>query len=634
LTEPAQAWRPLAALAALVLAPAAAALIGSTSGRPLHLNLGPGDSPYVSGFSARYEIDDKVATHWTSYDAVLRLPVALEGGGTLAYRYARVLPETAEVQVEFEDRLVDRFSCRGGLFETRRVPVAGSTGPARVHFKIDSHDRQRLGLRMDWLRLTPAAGARLRLHGAARWRPAALVAAAAFLLRLAGWSLGTTVLLAAPLAGAALVGLLLDPWLTHRLATGVPETLLLLGLPAVLLGRRAVERGRATPYALRALTALAGAAFLLRAAAVNHPAFYYPDLRTHARLVEFIAEGGFDFFVQPSKYIAAHGVWLTEAHGKRYAFPYSPAFHLPFLLLPFDYDARVTAMKLLAAALSVVPIVLLWALARRLGATVLGAPLLLLVPTYVSRLSFAFLPALLGHAVDMAFVFWLSGRLDAIPREKKAFATGVLFVCACQLAYVSGVINISLFVGVLALLVSLQPPAGPRRGAAVLAMGLLASLLSLALYYRDFLPMLFDVVSRIGGAAAAPSRYPVQPFLTVAAARTHDFFGAVYPVLALAGLPLLLTRAPAAGRSLLLAWGTTYFLLLLGRAKVPDLFLHGHETLLVTPLVCLASGEALVALWQAGRIGRVAAASALLFLAYQGLRLQWQALAAQLLNAL
>ena len=632
MTERAAARRALAALLALVAAPVAAAFVGSTTGRAVLLNLGPGDSPYIEGFSPRYEIDEKVATHWTSYDASLRLPLLLDGGAMLSYRYARVLPETAQVQVEFQGRLADRFACRGGVFETRQVAVGSQGAPVRVRFAIDSHDRQRLGLRLDWLRLAPAPGARVWLAGAARWRCAALVAVFAFLLRLAGWSLGTTALLSLPLALATAVGLRLDPWLTHQLTTGVPETLLLLGLPAILLGRRAVERGRATPYALRALAAVAAAAFLLRAAAVNHPSFYYPDLRTHARLVDFMAEGGFDFFAHPSKYIAEHGVWVTEVHGVRSVFPYSAAFHLPFLALPFDYDARITAMKLLAAALTVVPIVVVWALARRLDASVLGALLMLLIPTYVSRLSFAFLPALFGHAVDMAFLYWLSGRLDAIPRERRAFAAGALFVSACQLAYVSGVLNISLLIGVLALLLALERQAGPRSAAALLAMGLLGSLVSVALYYRDFLPAMFGALSRIGGEAAAPPRYPVQPFLAVAAARTHDFFDGVYPVLALVGLVLLLARGP--GRTLLLAWAATYVLLLLGRAKVPDLFLHGHETLLVTPLVCLTAGAALAALWRAGRIGRVAAASVLLFLAYQGLLMQWQALSAQLQNAL
>src|SRR6185295_320502 len=128
----AAARRALAALLALVAAPVAAAFVGSTTGRAVLLNLGPGDSPYIEGFSPRYEIDEKVATHWTSYDASLRLPLLLDGGAMLSYRYARVLPETAQVQVEFQGRLADRFACRGGVFETRQVAVGSQGAPVRV----------------------------------------------------------------------------------------------------------------------------------------------------------------------------------------------------------------------------------------------------------------------------------------------------------------------------------------------------------------------------------------------------------------------------------------------------------------------------------------------------------------------
>jgi hypothetical protein len=65
-------------------------------------------------------------------------------------------------------------------------------------------------------------------------------------------------------------------------------------------------------------------------------------------------------------------VWRTEAYGKTYAFPYTPAFHLPFTLLPVGYDTLLLCLKLAAAAISVVPIFLTWALARRLGVSVLG----------------------------------------------------------------------------------------------------------------------------------------------------------------------------------------------------------------------------------------------------------------------
>ena len=107
--------RAVLGIAALCAIPAASAMLGASGGRAILLNFGPGDGPYVSGFLPGYEIDEKVATHWTSHRAEARLPLALEGGGELRYRFARVLPETAQVETEFAGRTVDRFACRGGV---------------------------------------------------------------------------------------------------------------------------------------------------------------------------------------------------------------------------------------------------------------------------------------------------------------------------------------------------------------------------------------------------------------------------------------------------------------------------------------------------------------------------------------
>ena len=125
-------------------------------------------------------------------------------------------------------------------------------------------------------------------------------------------------------------------------------------------------------------------------------------------------------------------------------------------------------MKLTAAAVSVVPLVLLWALARRLGASTAGAFLMVLIPTYTSRLSFAFLPSLFGHAVDMAFLLWIAGRIERVT-ERRTWLAGAAWVAACQLAYVSGVVNISLLVAVLAAVDGLARAAArgagdPRHG--------------------------------------------------------------------------------------------------------------------------------------------------------------------------
>jgi hypothetical protein len=628
LTEPSR--RASLILAAAVLAlPLAAVLVGVRGGRPLLLNLGPGDGPYVTGFAPAYEIDDKVGTHWTTYEAAVEMPIAVTGSAEVAYRFARVLPQTAVVDVSASGQAVDRFECRGGVFQERAAPVPSSDGPLRIAFRVDSHDRRNMGLKMDWVRVTPAPGTRVRLIGLARVVPALAIALVLALHVLAGWTPARAAALTLPWSIAAAVGLATDPWLVHRLLRGVPVALVVFGLAGVALGRWLRAPGRAGADAGRMVTALGLAAFLLRALAVNHPDFYYPDLRTHARLVEVLQGAGLDFFVHPSRYIWEHGVWRTEAYGKTYAFPYTPAFHLPFAALALPYDSLVTAMKLAAAALSVVPIALLWALARRFSASVLGAALMVVVPTYTSRLSFAFLPALLGHAVDMALVLWLASHLERA-REPRVWVRGVALVAACQLAYVSGVVNISLLVGILAGLgLAFAPKPRASTAAAVLAMGLAGSLVSVVLYYRDFLGMALDVGSRAG---AAVSRYPVQSFWAVAYGRTRDFFDGVYPVLTIAGIALL-WRDDARRRWLLLGWLLTYGALLLGRARMPDVFLHGHETLLVTPLVCLASGEALLRLGRHSTAGRVAAVAIGAFLAAQGLLWQWRSLADQLANA-
>jgi hypothetical protein len=526
-------------------------------------------------------------------------------------------------------RTLDHFSARGGAWIERPAPVAPQPGPLELAIISDSHERQDRGLKLDWLAFDVPAGSTVRLAGAARWVPAILVALVLVAFRLLGWSVRAASLLALPWSVALAAGLLWDPWLVHRLLRGLPLAFALSGAVGLGAGRWLQARGRLQARTLRIVGALAVTAFLLRAAAVNHPRFYYPDQRTHARLVEQIQKDGLRFFATPSRSIEAHGVWRTFAYGRVHAFPYTPAFHLPFAALALPYDTLLLAMKLAAAAVSVVPLLLAWAMARRLGSSTLAALLMLLVPTYTSRLSFAFFPSLFGHAVDMAFLFWLMGRVDRLA-DRRTVLAGAAWVCACQLAYVSGVINTGVFVASLAVVVAIaRSPGRLKAAAAVLLMGLVGAAASVLAYYRDFLAMAGDVTHRAATGGGA-SHYPVQSWWAVAYGRTRDFFDGVYPVLAAAGL-FLLRRAREA--PVLMAWVLAYALLLLGRARMPDVFLHGHETLFVTPLVCLAAGEALARLGRLGPWGRAGAAALLAFLAVQGLLAQWGAIAAQLGNA-
>ncbi len=622
----AEAW-PGAVLVALTIA---AASHGARGPSTIVGNLGPGDSALTTGFTPRFEVRDRVGTHWTGYDATVALPLLVEGGPiAVSYRFARVLPETAVVDVSLAGADIDRFTCRGGRVEERRVDLAAlPETPLSLRFRVDSHDRQRLGLRLDRVVFELGERARVRLAPRARLGSAALVAICFLVLRLAGWRRRWATAQAGVVAAFVIAGLVTDPWLAHRMLTGVP---LLLAVVAGL-GLAVGWRLRCSPPTLRALATIVGVALLARAAAVNHPDFYYPDLHTHARFAEEIREAGLGFSSDPAATILEHGVWKLEVVDRSYAFPYSPAFHLPFVLSPLEYDELITAMKLAGVALSVIPIALVWALALRLGVTpLMPALLMVVVPTYGTRLSFAFLPSLLGHVFDLVLLLWLAYNLPRIER-RAAFVLGVAVVAASQLAYVSGLLNS----GALVLSVSLLLLATkrPRQAAVLAAVGVAGAATSLILYYGRFLDIVVAILSRLDvGAAASAGRYEAQSFLAVACARTRDFFDGLLPLLALAGLFVTLRRARH-HTVLLVGWGLAYLLLLLGRAKLPDIFLHGHETTFVTPLVCLMAGASLRALAHRSRPEWLLATVAFSYVVAWGVLIQWRAFAAQLHNAL
>jgi hypothetical protein len=615
----------------VVVPPLLCARFGVRGPYELALDLGPKGTPYLSGFVQEYEVEGWSRAHWSTRAASIQFPIAVQGGPLhLSYRFARPLIEPAVVSVEIDGLHADHFFFPGGAFRVRDVRIpALAESPLSLSFLVDSTDRERLGLRFDWVRFDLESGARARLTGWAAWAPALVVLLLWLVLLATGWPPVLATALTLPASCVVSFGLLTDPWLTHRVIRGLPLTFALFGIALASAVRFLKRRGLVSPTDGRRIALLMTVASLIRAGGVSHPDFYHPDQRTHARFVEVIREAGADFFRSPSMHILRHGVWKREAYGREYTFPYSPGFHLAFVPLQLDYDGLVTLMPVVAAFWSTVPIAILWVLARRLGLSTIGAALMVVVPTYMSRLSFAFLPSLFGHAVDVGFVYWISTRLGHL-EERRVFLSGILLVAACQLAYVSGVLNLGAFALTLVLILALKDRGRVRRSLALIGILALGSSLSMLLYYRDFVGVVLDLVPRaLGPSAEAEALYPPRSFLAVSYERTRSFFDGIYPVLTAAGL-FLVARKRLPGSPVLNAWVAAYFLLLLGRAKLPDIFLRGHEALFVTPLVCLASGEALARLIGGGGLRRVLASLLLVVLAVQGIYFQWQAVAAQM----
>jgi hypothetical protein len=610
----------------LVLAgiPLLAALAGASGPQAIRLNLGPGDGPYLRGFPIEYEIDEGRSAQWSSHDATIDLPLEVEGGPVVvSYRYSRPVPEDGEAQVSLAGDVIDRFQPRKSP-DARRISLAAlPPTPVTLRFQVESNDPRGLGLRLDELDVETGSDSRARLRGSALARPALLALVLFVILRVVGWAAAPAAAWCAPWSLGAAFGLLRDPWLVHRLLTGLPEWLTPLGLGALLLAWL-TARGRIDGESARMVTGLAATAFLARAAIFNAPDYYYPDLRIHAKLAELVRAAGWDFIRAPARYIVKHQAWSRVIDGEVFAFPYTPAFHAFFAATRLPYDGLITALKLGANVATVVPIVALWSLARRWKASTLGCILLLSVPIYVHHLGLAYLAALFGHAVDMVFVAWLARHVDGVLRPR-TFVAAALLVAACQLAYVTAVIVLPIFLSVLAVFVLLleDGASARRRALAILAFGAAGSLLAVLVFYRDFSPLISHALSHAasGAPVAASDDAPKQPFLVVLWHFTRKYFDYLWTPTALAGLVILVRRRQ--GRSLILAWGVTYLILLFGRAHLPFVFQHPHDALFVTPLVCLAAGEAVSTLAQRGGRARWVAAGVFAALALQGLLVQW-----------
>ena len=153
-----------------------------------------------------------------------------------------------------------------------------------------------------------------------------------------------------------------------------------------------------------------------------------------------------------------------------------------------------------------------------------------------------------------------------------------------------------------------------------------ACVLSIALYYRDFLPGTFAAVSAAWPGPAARAAAPGSGRVDAALV---SWLVPVVLILVLAGLRPLLAAA-GEGRDVLLAAFLAAFLVALLRLRLPVVFGYVHLALFLTPFLCVLGASGLRALSERGRLGRYAAATFGLLALGQGLLLQGQALFAQL----
>ena len=620
-----------------------AAYAGARGPLAVRLNLGPGDGPYVTGFAAGYEVVAGTALQWSGPASRIALPLAIEGPAELVLRFGPPRGGEARVDLALGPRPLESFTCcERQAFQRHRTPVdAASPTPVQLDLRVTSPKADAMGLLLDWVELGLRPGTRVFLTGVARFRPAALVAVAAFLLVLVGFGPLASAALVAPLALALALGLRLDPWLVHRLLTWLPESLLGFGLIATALSRALTCRGLLSPAGARLAVTVALAAFTLRATCLNHPDFYHPDLMSHARRTQALRRAGLEAWLSPARYLDLDqgplpagqasgrtkiGLYLYRIGDALYPLPYTLAPYLPVAVLPLGYDDTITAIRLLGAAASALPIVLVAALARALRAPEWGAALFAVAPTPVVELSLASVPALVGLCFDVALLVFLAAHVLELP-ARALVLRGALLLAVAQLVYVSSPITSSLLLATLAAVAFSLPGLGPRVGWASLRVLALGSALAVLLYYRHFVP---GAGAAVRAAVAAPTT--TRPSDLGGGRLDGSLVSFALPIflgLALVGACRLAARAEAT-RAVLAASFLSLLLVALLRLRVPVVFGYVHLALAATPLLCVTAAAGLQAIGSRKPHGPWIAALLALVLFAQGTVLQAQAFLATL----
>jgi hypothetical protein len=622
-------------LLALVVLAAAALLLPALAAhhaRPAVLNLGPNDFDYVTGFREDWERDRRTRFHWTTPHAEIRLPIRASGEGLrLTMRVRRHLVEPAKVTLRTDGRIVSAFDIQADprvAYRTIAVDLPSLAGHAPFHLTIDSTsaDPRPLGLALDWVQLERVGtGARFDLLPRTRMALLFLVVVAFVAPRAAGATTRAAVLHGLALTSALIAGCRWDILAAERIAREGCAVYFTVAVMAVLIARWHRSRGAleiADSRIAAALTIVVLAALALRLAILLHPQFYYPDVRVHALFAWQIARQGLIGFLRTfteNQYRYSLGLQMENGHW--YAFPYPPAFYL--LCWPLVALARMrqeVAVSVLAAAVNSLEAFLVFGIARRLRApawtAVAAAGAAALLPLFLARLSLAYFPALVGHAVDAVVILYLLARMRELARPRVVLTLAALIALAL-LTYTQSLLNFAVLMPLfLVVLLARDQAAETRRCAAGLVVaGALGAVLSLVVFYGRYVPTFIDMQrgvpmpeerillekpsTPVPAEELAPQE-PDDPFagptinpwrgVRKAAWRLYVFY-ALFAFAVVAGL-VLVGRAQASWpyAAFVLAWSLTYLVLNLLSAGLPgpNLVRYNKDLEIVAPLFCLA----------------------------------------------
>jgi hypothetical protein len=640
------AWLDAAAIVLAALSAWGAARLGVGWSRTALLDFGPSDVGYVQGFRPDWERDGTTRFRWTGTSSTVALPFRAAGDGhRLRLRLRRHFVEPARVTLKVEGRTVAAFEVQADTKVPYRIvdiplPRLEGRHPFVLAIEAPSDNPRPLGLAMDWVEITRASSAAQFLPPPSLLVRGSLVGLMACLVpRLGGAPLVLSLVHSLLISLALFFGSVRDPIAAERiLREGVPVYVAVSVLAVSLLRwqRCRSALGIDSPVMAGALAALTLVALAVRLTLLLHPQFYYPDVRVHGLFAWELARHGplaflRDFTVNQYRY----SLGLQMENGHWYAFPYPPLFYglcWPVVsLLGYRPEAAVAVV---AAAVNSLEALVIFGIARWLKAAaalaLAAAAAHPLLPIFIARLTLAYFPALVGHAVDAVVILYLVSELGRLDRPgvvlKLAGLMGLSF-----LTYTQSLLNFGVLIGLfLGLEITFDRNREAMRRLAGLA---LASALGLALasvFYARYIPIFIDMrrgipmpeekvllekMEKQREAAAEQEAAPadaddpyagpdVDPLrgLRKAGWRLWIFYGLFAPVV-VAGILLLYVRSEGAWARFIAAWALTYLVLNLasGGLPGPNLVRYNKDMEVVAPLCCIALAAVGLWLWSRAR---------------------------------
>jgi len=499
--------------------------------QPITIDIGPSTGRYGSGFEDSEETPP-TTSRWTRSLAEFDVPLTVDASmARFSVRAARYLDEPTRITVTVDGQPFVSFEQPRGRQRIQEVEAPLPEGPLRLGF---SSEDPKLGMAVDWIRIEGARW-RIPLDEWTVWiLPIGLFGALVLSGAPVGVAVGATALGLAALATMAAI----DPFaFVHVLRDIAVPTLVCSMVTALLF------RGQT------ALVLAVAATVLLKGGFLFHPSYFYNDVRQNDRYVGALRSYEGSIMERSRKAQVDLGVGYPRiVAGRKYAFPYSPVFYLPFTQLPPDRDLVVRAIKHVALFSTVIEVVVASVLARSLlpSAATAAAWFTFAFPILTSRMLYAMWSTLAGHALDVLVVVVAVRMLE---RPKDSRSAGLLFAATLGtfLTYVSSLFNTSAFLVILALL------AAAVRGR-VIALWLIAALLVVLGMYGDFTRTFVSeivpaIVSGSGHAAGNPAAVAGSDTgsLQGAFSRIVLFAGWGFPLFAVAGVTLVARRKdPAA----------------------------------------------------------------------------------------